>query len=252
MWRGATLAKGFLDGRTMIVGGGFNNKLVLYPIAPGKGSKQLINWVVTYRMGDGSNPPPRREDWNRKGTLRELMPHVQRFSTPHVDLTKLVKGAPAFYEYPMADRDPVQRWTHGRVTLLGDAAHPMYPVGSNGASQAILDARCLADLLVASEHARAALAAYEADRLPKTAEIVRNNRKGGPEGVIDEVERLAPDGFDDVDDVLSHAQREAIVKGYAQLAGFAKEQVNRGGGTRPVRATGGKRDGNRSSRKRRG
>jgi 2-polyprenyl-6-methoxyphenol hydroxylase-like FAD-dependent oxidoreductase len=229
MWRGATLARGFLDGRTMIVGGGFDNKLVLYPITPSKNGRQLINWVVTYRMGDGSIPPPRREDWNRHGTLAELMPHVRRFSTPHVDLARLVKGAPAFYEYPMADRDPLPRWTHGRVTLLGDAAHPMYPVGSNGASQAILDARCLADLLVSSEHARAALAAYEADRLPKTAQIVRNNRKGGPEGVIDEVERRAPDGFDDIDDVLSHAEREAIVKGYAQLAGFAQDQVNRAG-----------------------
>ena len=250
MWRGATVAKGFLDGRTMIVGGGFNNKLVLYPIAPGKGGKQLINWVVTYRMGDGSNPPPRREDWNREGTLDELMPHVQRFSTPHVDLTKLVRRAPAFYEYPMADRDPLTRWTHGRVTLLGDAAHPMYPVGSNGASQAILDARCLADLLVSSEHARAALAAYEADRLPKTAEIVRNNRKGGPEGVIDEVERLAPDGFDDIDDVLSRSQREAIVKGYAQLAGFAKEQVNRPGTASPKRAAAGKAERARTPRAR--
>src|SRR5262245_6428394 len=186
MWRGATVAKRFLDGRTMIVGGGFNNKLVLYPIGQGDtSSTQLINWVVTYRMDDGSTPPPRREDWNRRSTLMELMPHVKRFSTPHVDLVKLVKGAPAFYEYPMADRDPLPRWTHGRVTLLGDAAHPMYPVGSNGASQAILDARRLADALVTSEHARAALAAYEQDRLPKSAEIVRNNRKGGPEGVID-------------------------------------------------------------------
>jgi 5-methylphenazine-1-carboxylate 1-monooxygenase len=249
MWRGATIAKGFLDGRTMIVGGGFNNKLVLYPIAPPKKGKQLINWVVTYRMGDGSNPPPRREDWNRHGTLDELMPHVKRFSTPHVDLDRLVKGAPAFYEYPMADRDPLPRWTHGRVTLLGDAAHPMYPVGSNGASQAILDARCLADQLVSSEHARAALAGYEADRLPKTAEIVRNNRKGGPEGVIDEVERLAPDGFDDIDEVLSHAEREAIVKGYAQLAGFAKEQVNKAAGASASRPAAGKSS--RSRRERR-
>lgn len=229
MWRGATVARGYLDGRTMIVGGGFDNKLVLYPIAPARNGRQLINWVVTYRMGDGSNPPPRREDWNRLGTLDELMPHVKRFSTPHVDLARLVKGASAFYEYPMADRDPVPRWTHGRVTLLGDAAHAMYPVGSNGASQAILDARCLADLLVSSEHARSALLEYEADRLPKTAQIVHNNRTGGPEGVIDEVERRAPDGFDDIDEVLSRAEREAIVKGYAKLAGFAREQVNRGG-----------------------
>jgi len=225
MWRGATMAKGFLDGRTMIVGGGFNNKLVLYPIAPRKGGRQLINWVVSHRLGDGSDSPPRREDWNRHGTLRELMPHVARFSTPHVDLAKLVKGAPAFYEYPMVDRDPLPRWTYGRITLLGDAAHPMYPVGSNGASQAILDARCLGDALAGCEHPRQGLAAYEAQRLPVTAEIVRNNRKGGPEGVIDEVERRAPAGFDDIDAVLSHAEREAIVKGYAQLAGYAKEQV---------------------------
>lgn len=238
MWRGATTARGFLDGRTMIVGGGFNNKLVLYPIGPERNGRQLINWVVTYRMGDGSKPPPRREDWNRLGTLAELMPHVERFSTPHVDLVKLVKGARAFYEYPMADRDPLPRWTHGRVTLLGDAAHPMYPVGSNGASQAILDARCLADLLVSSEHVRSALAAYETERLPKTAEIVRNNRKGGPEGVIDEVERRAPDGFEDIDEVLSHREREAIVKGYAQLAGFAREQVNRGAAAQPAGAIG--------------
>jgi 5-methylphenazine-1-carboxylate 1-monooxygenase len=238
MWRGATLAKGFLDGRTMIVGGGFNNKLVLYPIARGKGGKQLINWVVTYRMGDGSNPPPRREDWNRRGVLAEVLPHVARFRTPHVDLVKLVRAAPAFYEYPMADKDPLPRWTHGRVTLLGDAAHPMYPVGSNGASQAILDARCLADRLVAAEHGRAALAAYEVQRLPTTAEIVRNNRRGGPEGVIDEVERRAPDGFSDIEDVLSHAQREAIVKGYAQLAGFAKEQVNSAGRARRGKTAG--------------
>ena len=100
MWRGATLAKGFLDGRTMIVGGGFNNKLVLYPIARGKAGKQLINWVVTYRMGDGSKPPPRREDWNRRGVLDEVLPHVARFRTPHVDLVKLVRGCAGILRVP--------------------------------------------------------------------------------------------------------------------------------------------------------
>ncbi|MEM9106921.1 MAG: FAD-dependent monooxygenase, partial [Pseudomonadota bacterium] len=119
------------------------------------------------------------------------------------------------------DRDPLPRWTHGRVTLLGDAAHPMYPVGSNGASQAALDARCLADALVASEHPREALYVYEKDRLPKTAEVVRLNRHGGPERVIDEVEKVNPYLFDNIDDVLSHDEREAIVKGYAGKAGFA-------------------------------
>jgi 2-polyprenyl-6-methoxyphenol hydroxylase-like FAD-dependent oxidoreductase len=127
----------------------------------------------------------------------------------------------------MCDRDPLPRWSHGRVTLLGDAAHPMYPVGSNGASQAILDARFLADRLKDSEHAVHALWVYEQTRLPMTAEIVRMNRRGGPEGVIDAVEARAPDGFSNIDDILSFEQRKAIVRGYASTAGFAREQVNK-------------------------
>jgi 2-polyprenyl-6-methoxyphenol hydroxylase-like FAD-dependent oxidoreductase len=211
MWRGATVADGFLDGRTMVVAGGSSDKLVLYPIAPHRDGMQLINWVVTHRMGDGSEPPPRREDWNRHGMLAELLPHARRLTTPHVDLVKLVTGTAAFYEYPMVDRDPLPRWSYGRVTLLGDAAHPMYPVASNCVSQAILDARCLADRLASSERHSAALAAYESDRLPRTSEIARASRRGGPEGVIDEVERRAPGGFEDIDSVLSHAERKAIV-----------------------------------------
>jgi hypothetical protein len=107
------------------------------------------------------------------------------------------------------------------VTLLGDAAHAMHPVGSNGASQAVIDARALADALAADPDPRAALAAYEADRLPKTAAVVRSNRHGGPEGAIDEVERRAPDGFERLDDVISADELRQIVTGYAQMAGFA-------------------------------
>jgi 5-methylphenazine-1-carboxylate 1-monooxygenase len=173
------------------------------------------------KIGDGNSPPPRREDWSRPGKREELMPHVERFKVPYVDVRSLISATPEFYEYPCCDRDPLPYWTWGRVTLLGDAAHPMYPVGSNGASQAILDARALADELARSEHPRQALVAYEQKRLPMTAEIVRANRRGGPEGVIDAVEQLAPDGFTDIEKVLSHAQREAIVRGYASKAGFA-------------------------------
>jgi 2-polyprenyl-6-methoxyphenol hydroxylase-like FAD-dependent oxidoreductase len=113
------------------------------------------------------------------------------------------------------------------VTLLGDAAHPMYPVGSNGASQAILDAAALARHLKATPDVASAFAAYDAERRPMTADIVRNNRRGGPEGVIDLVEARAPQGFDDIEKVASFAEREAIVRGYASMAGYAKEQVNR-------------------------
>ncbi|MFL4976756.1 MAG: FAD-dependent monooxygenase, partial [Microvirga sp.] len=199
--------------------------MVVYPIAEGsRPDRKLTNWAVVARVGEGG-VPPEKEDWSRPGRREELMPHVARFAIPHVDVEALIAATPELWEYPMCDRDPLPRWSQGRVTLLGDAAHPMYPVGSNGASQAILDARCLADALVRAEHPMAALQAYEAERLPKTAEIVHANRKGGPEGVIDAVEALAPDGFADIDAVLPHAEREAIVRGYAQKAGFAKEQV---------------------------
>ncbi len=226
LWRGARDWPDFLTGRSMIIAGGMTAKVVVYPIADGQTpGTSLMNWAVAVRIGDGSTPPPRREDWSRPGRRADLMPHVARFALPHVDIAALIEATPEFYEYPMCDRDALPRWSHGRVTLIGDAAHPMYPVGSNGASQAILDARCLARCLAESADPAMALAAYEAERLPKTAEIVRLNRAGGPEGVIDAVEKLAPDGFDDIDAVLSAADREAIVKGYATTAGFAKEQV---------------------------
>ena len=225
LWRGATEWPAFLTGRSMIVAGGLSSKMVVYPIAEGwRQGIKLTNWAVVAKISDGG-VPPRKEDWSRPGRREDLMPHVVRFSIPHLNVQKLIESTPELWEYPMCDRDPLPRWTHGRVTLLGDAAHPMYPVGSNGASQAILDARCLADHLVRAEHPMQALAAYERDRLPPTAELVRSNRKGGPEGVIDAVEALAPDGFTDIEAVLPRAEREAIVRGYAQKAGFAKEQV---------------------------
>jgi 5-methylphenazine-1-carboxylate 1-monooxygenase len=227
LWRGATEWPRFLTGRSMIVAGGMAAKLVVYPIAEGtREDLRLTNWAVVAKIGDGSTPPPREEDWSRPGRIEELEPHIRRFEIRDVDAQALIAATPEFWEYPMCDRDPLPRWSFGRVTLIGDAAHPMYPVGSNGASQAILDARALADHLVAAEHPMQALWAYERDRLPPTAQIVQMNRTGGPEGVIDAVEERAPDGFTDIDAVLSYEQRKAIVRGYAATAGFAKEQVN--------------------------
>ena len=221
MWRGAVEWPAFEGGDTMIVAGDMKEKLVLYPIGTGaSAATRLTNWVVCAQIGDASKPPPRREDWSRPGQLDEVLAHVARFRIPFLDVAALVRSTPEFWEYPMCDRDPLPFWTQGRVTLMGDAAHPMYPVGSNGASQAVLDARCLADLL-ASQAPEAALAAYAAERLPKTAEIVRANRKGGPERVVDEVSARAPDGFARLEDVISREELAAIAGGYAQIAGFA-------------------------------
>jgi 2-polyprenyl-6-methoxyphenol hydroxylase-like FAD-dependent oxidoreductase len=221
MWRGATEFAPWGDGRTMAIGGGMGAKFVLYPIAHPEGGRQLMNWVVNIKMADGATSPPPKESWSRPAQRATVLPYARRFAIPGFDPAALVEATAQAFEYPMCDRDPLPRWTFGRVTLLGDAAHPMYPVGSNGASQAILDARALADALERAEHPRQALHAYEAERLPKTAEIVRLNREGGPERVIDEVEKRAPAGFRSVDDVLAHAERAAIVGGYAGKAGFA-------------------------------
>jgi 2-polyprenyl-6-methoxyphenol hydroxylase-like FAD-dependent oxidoreductase len=228
LWRGAHDWPAFLTGRSMVVAGGLAAKLVIYPIAEGsRADKRLTNWAVIGRVGDGTTPLPHKNDWSRPGRFQDLMPHVQRFRIPFVDGRALIEATPEFWEYPMCDREPLPRWSFGRVTLLGDAAHPMYPVGSNGASQAILDARCLADRLKDADSPVHALWLYEQARLPYTADIVRMNRKGGPEGVIDAVEARAPDGFTNIDDVLSFEQRKAIVRGYASAAGFAREQVNK-------------------------
>ncbi len=219
LWRGTRDWPAFLTGRSMLIAGGLLAKVVVYPIGPGDTPEtRLTNWAVI-------GVPEKRNDrwlgdWSRTGSWDELRPFVEPFRIRQVDVLAMTSGTPAFYEYPLCDRDPLSRWSQGRVTLLGDAAHPMYPVGSNGATQAIVDARCLADR-VAELGPEAGLAAYDEERRPATAAIVRSNRSGGPEGVIDAVETLAPEGFDDVDAVLSHADRERIVRGYARASGFA-------------------------------
>jgi 2-polyprenyl-6-methoxyphenol hydroxylase-like FAD-dependent oxidoreductase len=224
MWRGAADWPEFLGGASLLILGGVEAKLVLYPIAPAStAGRRLTNWVVIVRVAPDGSPPPNRADWAREGRLADLAPHLGLFACTEVDVPGLIAASPAIWEYAMFDRDPVASWGTRRVTLLGDAAHPMYPMGANGATQAILDARALADALVAGD-VPAALAQYQTTRLPPTADIVRANRRGGPEAVIDAVERLAPDGFTDVEAVLSRADRQAIRQGYAAKVGMAPAQ----------------------------
>jgi 5-methylphenazine-1-carboxylate 1-monooxygenase len=221
MWRGAVDWPAFDGGDSMVIAGDAVAKLVLYPIGPGHTPEtRLTNWVIYARVADPGTPPPGRENWSRLGDYDAFRHLAKRLHLPFIDVTRLIRSTPEVFEYPMCDRDPLPWWTQGRVTLLGDAAHPMYPVGSNGASQAILDARCLTDLL-AAQTVPAALAAYQADRLPATSAIAASNRVGGPERVIDVVANRAPEGFSRIEDVASEAERAAIVRGYAQLAGFS-------------------------------
>ena len=219
LWRGTHDWTTFLTGRSMLIAGGRQAKVIIYPIGPGgTPATRLTNWAVMA-------VPERKSDrwlgeWTRVGRWDELRPFVEPIRLGPVDVLALTGGTPVFYEYPLCDRDPLPRWTHGRITLLGDAAHPMYPVGSNGATQAIIDARCLADRL-ADRGPEAGLAAYDDERRPATTAIVQANRAGGPEGVIDAADNLAPDGFDDIESVFPRAERERIVRGYAKISGLS-------------------------------
>lgn len=219
MWRGATEWPEFGTGRSVIIAGG-KDKLVIYPIAEGgEPGTKLTNWALCITAGEAGTPPPSRQEWSKPADPADLRKYFGRFNLPAVDHRELIMATEQVFEFPMCDRDPVPFWTRGRVTLLGDAAHPMYPMGSNGAGQAILDARSLADSLSGHDDPAEALRAYERDRLPATSDVVRRNRGGGPEGVIDVVEELAPDGFDRLEDVIDPARLEAIVSEYAQASG---------------------------------
>jgi 2-polyprenyl-6-methoxyphenol hydroxylase-like FAD-dependent oxidoreductase len=226
LWRGITASDAFLSGRTMIMAGHEMLKFVCYPISgePDAAGKYQINWIAERYM-----PPTwqwRREDYNRAAKLDEFLPLFLNWNFDWLDVPGLIKHCAHAYEYPLVDRDPLQRWTFGKVTLLGDAAHPMYPIGSNGASQAILDARTLTREILAKGATNAALVAYEAERRSATSDLVMLNRRNGPEQVMQLVEERAPDGYKVVTDVLSQKELEDIAANYKRVAGFQVEALN--------------------------
>jgi 5-methylphenazine-1-carboxylate 1-monooxygenase len=225
LWRGITTGDSYLSGRTMIMAGHQHVKFVCYPISQKDAhGRQQINWIAERTLDP--NYQWRREDYNRAGRLDEFLPWFRDWRFGWLDVPGLIENCSHVYEYPLVDRDPVDRWTFGRVTLMGDAAHPMYPIGSNGASQAILDARTLAREFLARGTTVAALEAYEAERRPATAELVMLNRRNGPEQVMQLVEERAPDGFNVVTDVLSQAELEDIANTYKRVAGFQVDALN--------------------------
>lgn len=224
MWRGTSLAKPFLDGRTMVQAGHRRAKFVVYPIAPPQpDGLQLINWICDRRLREdglgGGLTAPGREDWNKPGSIDDLLPTFGGWQFPWLDVPGVIGSATQLLEWPMVDRDPLPRWRQGRITLLGDAAHPMYPIGSNGATQAILDAEAIARVLRQEGDVETALDHYEAERRPMCARIVELNRQEGLDYILDMVEERAPDGFDRLEDVIDPAEVDAFVKRYKAAAG---------------------------------
>ncbi len=226
LWRAITEAPQFLTGTSMIMAGYANCKFVAYPLSENevKPGRVLINWVADVFVGTDKPPMPR--DWNRRTDKNTVLSYFTSWKYDWLDIPALIEGAEAIYEYPLVDRNPLPRWSFERVTLLGDAAHPMYPIGSNGASQAILDAAALSTALDGTADPLAALREYEQERLDKTAKLVLLNRQQGPEIVMQMVEERAPSGFTNLDDVITQAELEEVANRYKAVAGFDRDRLN--------------------------
>jgi len=226
MWRGVTCMKPYLSGASMVMAGWLEvGKLVVYPIRDdidGQGT-QLVNWVAEIQSAKNV-----LQDWSRPGRLEDFLPTFGDWRFDWLDVQKLLRDADLVLEYPMVDREPLPFWTRGRVTLLGDAAHPMYPRGSNGAGQAILDARVLAGCLRREADVPAALQAYEAARLKPAYDVVLANRKDGPDAVLREVHRRTGDRpFARIEDVATREELLAILDNYKRIAGFERDALAR-------------------------
>ena len=225
MWRGTTVWEPFLSGSTYLRAGWLTvGKMVIYPIrhnVDGRG-RQLVNWVAEVQTDEFNE-----QDWNRIGRLEDFHHVFADWTFDWLDVAGLIRGSEQILEYPMVDRDPLPRWTHGRVTLLGDAAHPMYPRGSNGAGQAILDARALADCLQSAESVPEALKSYEDQRLAATAAVVHASRSAPPDVILKAVhERTGDRPFDRIEDVITAAEMAALSDSYKRVAGYHRESLS--------------------------
>ncbi len=227
MWRGVTVGKPYLGGATMVQAGHHTQKFVCYPIsrAHAERGEALINWICDLYQGEHATPP--REDWNKPGKLEDFLPRYRDWDFGWLDVPEVIRSAHAIFEFPMVDRDPLPRWSHGRITLLGDAAHPMYPIGSNGASQSIIDGEAITQELSAGDDPEKALRRYEERRLPPMARIVESNRRKGIDLMLDIVEQRAPQGFSDLESVLPADELERIVGDYKKLAAQDRETLMR-------------------------
>jgi 2-polyprenyl-6-methoxyphenol hydroxylase-like FAD-dependent oxidoreductase len=224
-WRGVTVHEPILTGRSyMRIGSIETGKMVIYPIADDvdANGRQLINWVAEIRQ-----PGATRNDWNKPGRLEDFLGFFEGWRFDWLDVPALISSAQQLFEYPMVDKDPVARWTFGRLTLLGDAAHPMYPRGSNGSAQALIDASALAEELATGGDPRAALLRYEKRRLPPTSRVVETNRTVPPDFIIMKADELSggrpfPGG---IDQLVSAAELKRISDEYKKVAGFSLEAM---------------------------
>ena len=229
MWRGAAERDRLLDGRTMIIAGDAAKKVVVYPISERaeRRGRSLVNWVAEVQVG--GDRPPRPSDWWAEGVRSHFVPQFEDWDLGFVRMADLFDDTEDVYEFPMVDRDPLPRWSFGRVTLLGDAAHAMYPMGANGASQAIIDAQTLAEAVAASGSTQDALSSYQRQRLVPTTRVVLANRRRGPEWILEVAKQRLPTPDAEPSDYLSEQEALSISRRYQALAGFDIDTLNREG-----------------------
>ncbi|WP_405857740.1 FAD-dependent monooxygenase [Streptomyces sp. NBC_00090] len=232
VWRGVSRMPARAVGSFMLIAGDDRQKAVVYPMSrpTGPGREVLVNWALARPADSGcvSAEEPSRGDWNRSVPVETFLPFYEGWEFDGVSVPDVLRAADTAHEYPMVDREPLDRWTHGRTTLIGDAAHAMYPIGSNGATQSIVDARALAHALARHDDPAEALAAYERERRPAMTALQRANRRLGPEVVINLAHERAPHGFTDIHEVIPAEELAAIAGRYAATGAFDPATVNRG------------------------
>lgn len=231
MWRGTTMGKPIRTGSSFVGLGTHKHRVVVYPISPADPRTGLatINWIaeLTVDNSDGWQ----NSGWFRPVGIETFAHHFADWRYDWLDVPDLLARADVIYENPMIDRDPVPTWQDGPVLLVGDAAHAMYPTGSNGASQAIIDARVLGAAMVAHGVTRDALAAFDTKMCGPIGELVLRNRGAGPFGLLNLVDQRCGGQFDNIDDVVPAAERADFMARYKAAAGFAIEQLNAAGPT---------------------
>jgi 2-polyprenyl-6-methoxyphenol hydroxylase-like FAD-dependent oxidoreductase len=225
-WRGVAEAEPFLDGRSHVTIGSRNCRAVVYPISESarQRGRSVINWVTVLGRQAASHQPG---TWDRRASRQRFFAHFRDWNFDWLAFADLVAATEEIFEYPKDDRDPLLRWSFGRVTLLGDAAHPMRPIGSQAGSQAVVDSRVLALALATTGSTEKGLLAYERQRLPIMNEIILRNREFGPSIIMDMAEERAPDGFSNIEDVIPRHELEEISRSFKIAAGFDPEQLNR-------------------------
>jgi 5-methylphenazine-1-carboxylate 1-monooxygenase len=225
MYRGAVESSPFLSGRTMISAGTRDQRFVAYPMSRTAfdDGQALVNWVASLPLETDRPLPP--EEWNRRVDKDRLVRAFGHWRFPWLDIAALIEQTTEVFLFPFVDREPLPSWSRARVTLLGDAAHPMYPIGSQAGSQAIVDARALAAALAAFEPVEA-LEQYERLRRPAMNALAVRNRGLGAEAVLQMVEERAPNGFGRLEEVMSRQELEEIAGSFKRLAGIDVDSVN--------------------------